>query len=71
MMKLFALKCDQGYLRRIESGCQCVNMEKATVVSETDLAGMDALAESARQAGYQNIYLIELLITEGNCIKMF
>ena len=71
MMKLFALKCDQGYLRRTESGCQCVNLEKATVVKETDLVGVDALVENAAQAGYQNIYLIELLVTKGKCIKMF
>ena len=71
MLKLYALKCDQGYLRKMESGCQCVNIEKATVVNATGLAAMDTLCENARQAGCQNIYLIELLVTEGNCVKRF
>jgi hypothetical protein len=70
-MKLFALKCDQGYLRKTESGCQCVNLEKASVVKEPDLLNMNILAENAFQAGYQNIYLIELVVTEGKCTKMF
>ncbi|MCR6545723.1 hypothetical protein NVS47_09410 [Dehalobacterium formicoaceticum] len=71
MITLYGMKCEQGYLRKVESGCQCVNLEKATVVKESGLDGLEALAESAKQAGYKNIRIIEMLLTEGKCIKTF
>jgi hypothetical protein len=70
-MKLYALKCDQGYLRRAETGCQLVQLEKATVVNETGLEGLVTFAATAGQAGFINIYIIELLVTEGKCVKLF
>jgi len=69
-MKLYALKCDQGYLRRTESGCQTVKLDKATVVDESGLQEMETFAEAASEAGFTNIYLVELVITEGNTVKM-
>ncbi|QHA00978.1 hypothetical protein [Dehalobacter restrictus] len=71
MMKLYALKCDQGYLKRTETGCQCVDLEKATVVTEIGLDALDKLAEKASQAGCCKIFVIELQVTEGNCVKGF
>lgn len=70
-MKLYALKCDQGYLRKTESGCQSVRLEKATVVNQTGLEGLETLAVAAGKAGFPNIYIIELLVTEGKCVKLF
>lgn len=71
MMKLYALKCDQGYLRRTESGSHLVAIEKATVVPENGIPAMDALAEYAARSGCQDIHLVELLVSEGDRIKSY
>jgi hypothetical protein len=70
-MKLYVLKCDQGYLRRLESGCQSVKLEKATVVNESGLEEMEAIAKFAGKAGFTKICLMELFVTEGDCVEMF
>jgi N-acetylglutamate synthase-like GNAT family acetyltransferase len=70
-VKLFALKCDGGYLKKAPSVIQCVPIEKATVVSESGLEEMESLAAAAKKAGITNIFLIELVVTEGQCLKRF
>ncbi|MFZ5974043.1 MAG: hypothetical protein ACOYU3_01365 [Bacillota bacterium] len=70
-MKLYALKCTQGYLRKTETGCQSVKLEKATVVDASGLQRMEAFANTAKEAGYTDVCLIELIVTEGNTIKVF
>jgi len=70
-VKLFALKCDGGYLKKAPSAIQCVPVEKATVVSDSGLEEMELLAVAAKKAGITNILLIELVVTEGQCLKKF
>jgi len=70
-VKLFALKCDEGYLKKASSVIQCVPVEKATVVSDSGLEKMELIAAAAKKAGITNILLIELVVTEGQCLKRF
>lgn len=70
-MKLYALKCVQGYLRKTASGCLTVNLEKATVVAESGLLEMEAFAQVAKEEGFLDIRLVELTVTEGDIVKRF
>jgi len=48
-VKLFALKCDEGYLKKASSVIQCVPIDKATVVSDSGLEKMELIAAAAKK----------------------
>lgn len=64
-MKLYALKCDDGYLKRDqEKGCIIVSIEKASVFDENNPGAIEPLLKEIRGKGWGQIKLVELSIVE-------
>ncbi len=49
-------------------GYRCVPIDKAAVVNNCSNE-IELLASSAKEAGLRNLMLVELIVTEGECIK--
>ena len=65
MIRLYALKCDGGYVKKDSSnGCICVAIEKASVFKEQNLSEVDVLLKNASSSGLTGVRLIELNIIE-------
>lgn len=70
-MKLFMLECDGGYVKQSSTGCGRVSIGKATVVNQSGLKEIELIAKSSKKAGLNNIRLVELTVTEGECIRKY
>ena len=65
MIRLYALKCDSGYIKKDSTnGCICVALEKASVFKEQNLLEVEVLLENAKASGLSGVRLIELNIIE-------
>ncbi len=63
MIKLYAVKCRDGYVRNSgEEGCQCVPFNKASVYN--DPVNLEDIVPLAEKAGIKDIKRVELTITE-------
>ncbi len=63
MIKLYALKCRDGYVRNSrEEGCQCVPFNKASVYN--DPVSLEEIVLLAEKAGIKDIMRVELTIKE-------
>lgn len=63
-VKLYALKCDQGYIRYREGSLSSVKLEKAGVYPAPDNPGLEEAAEAARRAKLSNLKIVELTLEE-------
>jgi hypothetical protein len=62
--RLYALKCDQGYIRYSEEVCEQVGLNKASVYVKPDDPGLlDALSAAGRN-GTSNNRIVELILEE-------
>ena len=64
MIKLYVLKCQDGYIKETSEGLQCVELKKASVYDKKNLNKAKGLLEKAEEAGVTGIHLVELTITE-------
>lgn len=63
-IKLYVLKCDQGYIRYREGECQCVKLEKAGVYPAPDNPDLVEAAAAAGRAKLNNLIIVELTLEE-------
>lgn len=64
-MKLYALKCNGGYVRfNNQVGFQLVAMEKASVFGPDRLSQVNEIIAGAMEHGMTNVRLVELYIIE-------
>lgn len=68
-VKLYALKCDQGYIRYREGECQCVKLEKAGVYPAPDNPDLVEAAAAAGKARFENLKIVELTLEEKDFSK--
>ncbi len=61
-MKLYAVKSGERYLKYSGDNVELVGMEKASVYPSEEAA--KALLESAQKAGFTNVHIVVLTITE-------
>ncbi len=64
MIKLYALKCKDGYIKEDAQKLQCVGINKASVYGKDSLEKINQLLKKAEKAGFANPRLVELTITE-------
>jgi hypothetical protein len=63
-VKLYALKCRGGYLRVSTDTYSCVEMAKASVFPEDKFSTLADYVERARQQGFSDVRITQLLVTE-------
>ena len=63
-VKLYALKCEQGYIRYREGECQCVKLEKAGVYPDPDNPDLVEAAAAAGRDKLNNLKIVELTLEE-------
>ncbi len=63
-VKLYALKCDQGYIRYREGTCHYVSIEKASVYPAPGNPGLAEAAAAAEKAKPTNLKIVELTLEE-------
>jgi len=68
MIKLYALKCRDGYIKETSGGLQRVELKKASVYDKDNLNKAKGILEKAEEAGFVGIHLVELTITEKRYI---
>ncbi len=69
-VKLYALKCEQGYIRYREGECQCVKLEKAGVYPAPDNPGLGEAAAAAGRAEFNNLKIVELTLEEKDYSRL-
>lgn len=65
-VKLYALKCDRGYIRYREGECHFVPLEKASVYPAPDNPGLAEAATAAGRTEVNNLKIVELTLEENN-----
>lgn len=66
VIKLYALKCQDGYLRVSNMECyQCVEMDKASVFPLEKLSVLKEILERAKKNGLVAVRVVELIVTEN------
>lgn len=69
-LKLFAVKCNQGFIREdLQQGPLCVSIQKASVFDESGLQRIAEMIDRARECGFTQVRKVELLITEYDPFK--
>jgi hypothetical protein len=64
-VKLYALKCREGFLRvRADAYC-CVELAKASVFPEEKYSALAEYLNTAVQLGFPDVRITELLVTEN------
>lgn len=64
MIRMFAIKCQEGYLRIInEQEITCVSLAKATVFQEVPFS-VAKVIDNAEKAGLTQLRVVELHISE-------
>jgi hypothetical protein len=64
-VKLYALKCTQGYLRcSADEECRFVGLNKASVYNSASDAALREAHSRALLAGFTDLRLVELTLTE-------
>lgn len=69
-VKLYALKCDQGYIRYHEGACQCVKLDKAGVYPAPDSPGLAEAAAAAGRAEFNNLIIVVLALEEQDYCRL-
>ena len=66
VIKLYALKCKDGYLRVSNMDCyQCVKMDKASVFPLEKLSVLKENLEKAKNNGMVDVRIVELIVIEN------
>ena len=66
VIKLYALKCKDGYLRVSNTDCyQCVEMDKASVFPLEKSTVLKENLERAKNNGMVDVRIVELIVTEN------
>ena len=65
MFQMFAIKCDEGYIRILnEDQVTCVELMKATVFGKESMKRADTAIKNAEKDGLTKLRIVELQITE-------
>lgn len=65
-MNLYALKCENGYLRIINhDSYECVKMDKASVFPKEKLPGLQEHLGRTKEKGLINVRIVELIVIEN------
>jgi hypothetical protein len=64
-MKLYALKCPDGYLKVSANTCCCVELEKASVFPKEKLSCFPDYINTAGRSGFSNVKVVELIVKEN------
>jgi hypothetical protein len=64
-VKLYALKCREGFLRVSAEAYSCVELAKASVFPEEKYSALAEYLKTAVQLGFPDVRITELLVTEN------
>jgi hypothetical protein len=64
-MKLYALKCPDGYLKASGNTCSCVELEKASVFPKEKFSCFPDYINTAGKSGFVNVKVVELIVEEN------
>lgn len=64
-MKLYALKCQDGYLKVNGNSYCCVGLEKASVFPVEKLSCFPDFINFAGKSGFANVKVVELIVKEN------
>jgi len=64
-VKLYALKCRDGFLRISADTYSCVELAKASVFPEEKYSALAEYLNTAGQLGFPDVRITELLVTEN------
>ncbi|HWQ89640.1 MAG TPA: hypothetical protein VN374_06665 [Desulfitobacteriaceae bacterium] len=64
-MKLYALKCRDGYLKVSADAYSCVELAKASVFPEEKYSALAEYLNAAGRLGFPDVRITELLVTEN------
>ncbi|HWQ71902.1 MAG TPA: hypothetical protein VN370_06215 [Desulfitobacteriaceae bacterium] len=65
MMKLYALKCPDGYLKVSGNSCCCVELEQASVFPREKLSCFPDYINIVGKSGFVKIRVVELIVKEN------
>lgn len=63
-MILYALKCDEGYIKISNNGLKTVSIQHASVFTQITEPELDSLCQQALEKGRKGLCLVELQISE-------
>ncbi len=70
IIKLYAIKCLEGYLKKTPDGFEYVGLNKASVYNNKDSPELSELHQLASKAGASQIRIVELDIIEKDPLNI-